>query len=224
MKKELKKIDTTFKFQHGSFTLNYYTDTETFWIPLYVILDIFDVTKKKLQNYTGKHMIKKIEFKNIKVECIDGIALLKCNKLFKDEIFYASLMKLVIWKKSIWFDIQDILTIVPKIKGTMDSLSVFSANVNYYNRVKTDEYHSIENTDKNTLKHLKLCLEKRRIQKIKYGLAELLYLYFNSVKIEKFINSLKALKEINKSKVYRSRLTHEEQVKWRLELSSNELI
>lgn len=34
--------------------------------------------------------------------------------------------------------IQDILTIMPKLKGTMDSLSSFSANVNYYDRVKTD--------------------------------------------------------------------------------------
>ena len=224
MSKNIGKFTTTLKNKDESFTIDYYKEFRTKWIPVQRILDVMNIDKKSLIKYTGRHAIKKIEYEGYKIECVDSIALLKLNELTLDEYLYNSLLKFSVWKNNIWFDIYDILKFVKIIKKYKDNKTTFFSDVNFYDKAQSDLYHDIENEISDEVSSLRLCLQKRRIDKIKYGVSSLLCTYFGEIKLDSFKSELEYSVKVNKTKRYNERLTHDEQVRWENMLSDNNLI
>lgn len=231
MNDSISKFTATLKYKEGTFTIDYYKDLNNKnivnrikWLPLQRIIDVFELDRKETIKFVGRHCLKKIELDGLKVECVDSLAVLRLNELILDPDFYNSVLKFSVWRDNIWFEIHDVLTLVPKLKSYIERKEMFSSKVNFYDRAQSDIYHNIENTDEENNKVLKLCLEKRRIFKIQCGVSTMIESFFGNVKIDNFLIDINHNIKMNKSRRYNERLSHAEQVAWETELSQHDLI
>lgn len=225
--KDLIMKTTSVETRNGSYTIDVYREIDSpiqTWTPVDRILEILELSnkdKKTFKKYVGSNCIKKVTIEDKKIELVDTLSLLRLNEFVLDEIFYRDILNMTVWKDNIWFDLNDLAETLSHVKIYAANKDHYYKKVNFYDRTMSEIYHAIENTDENLNAELKLCLQKRRLYKIKNIISDCVLELGDENKITNIIENMKYKIKVNQEKRYNSRLTPEEQIAWESELIEN---
>lgn len=214
-----QKTNTMIDTKDGSHYIEYYYIPEDKsnikWFPLKDIANILNIEEKVIKKNVGKHAIATIHSDNDKEKCVDALSLVRLNRIVLDTKFYNSIIANTVWREHYFYKLNDIENVMPTIKGFIDNNKYYETEVGFYDRLRSDVYHVIENTNENKNDELKTCLSLRRKAKSLKQVSDTLLVSISSSSCTTIEKEIKTLLNANESKKYKPRLNDKERDAWK---------